>query len=115
MKDRATTMFLAKLWVMKPSVVRTCHMCGCAKQDILNHIVGDCRQTRETINHFLLYIRLHLGDNIANELTSATVNDLLVKLLGRTFACNLNEDDMACLRVVSLQLLKFLTTGLRLY
>ena len=115
MKDRATTMFLAKLWVMKPSVVRTCHLCGCAKQDILNHIVGDCRQTRETINYFFLYIRLHLGDNIANELTSATVNDLLVKLLGRTFACNLNEDDMACLRVVSLQLLKFLTTGLRLY
>ena len=59
MKDRTTTMFLAKLWVMKPSVVRTCHMWGCAKQDILNHIMGECRQTRETINHFFLYIRSH--------------------------------------------------------
>ena len=115
MKDRATIMYLSKLWVMKPTTVRQCHICGSVKQDILKHLIGECPLTRQELDHFFHFIRIHFGNAVANELASVSANDLLVKLLGMKFACDFNMDDMACLRVESFKLLKHLTVGLSLY
>ena len=115
MKGRATIMYLSKLWVMKPTTVRECHICGSFKQDILKHLIGECQLTRQAMDQFFHFIRLHFGNAVANELATVSANDLLVKLLGMKFVCNLNMDDMARLREESFKLLKHLTVGLLLY
>ena len=90
-------------------------ICGSVKEDILKHLIGECQLTRQAMDQFFHFIRIHFGNAVANELTSVSANDLLVKLLGMKFVCNLNMDDMACLRVDSFKLLKHLTVGLLLY
>ena len=88
---------------------------GCRRADVKRALIGECQLTRQELDHFFHFIRILFGNAVANELASVSANDLLVKLLGMKFACDLNMDDMACLRVESFKLLKHLTAGLSLY
>ena len=97
---------------MKPSTIRICHLCGTVKRDILQHLIGECQQTRQTVVYFFLLIQTRFGDALKNELVSGSANDLLVKLLGTIFITDLNPDDMTYLRAEGFQLLKYITPGL---
>ena len=39
-KDKSLIVTIAKLWVMKPSLIHACHMCGSVGPDILFHLGG---------------------------------------------------------------------------
>ena len=114
-KDRRLTATVAKLWVMKPTLIRECHLCGSFRPDILSHLLADCQATRGQVFLFINYIAVRFGYDIAHELSSSPISDLLVKLLGLSFTTVIHQDDMVHLGVACFRFLKQLTHGLSLY
>ena len=48
-KDKRLIVTLAKRWVMKPSLICECHLCGSVGPDILFHFVGECQYTKQQV------------------------------------------------------------------
>ena len=114
-KDRRLIATVAKLWVMKPTLIRECHLCGSLRPDILSHLLGDCQATRGQVFLFINYIAVRFGYDIAYESSSSPISDLLVKLLGLSFITVIHQDDMVHLGVACFRFLKHLTHGLSVY
>ena len=114
-KDRRLIATIAKLWVMKPSLIRECHLCGSLRPDILSHIVGECQATRRQVFLFINFVAVRFGNEIAFEISSSPISDLIVKLLGLSFNTIIQQDDMDYLGVACFKFLKELTRGFSLY
>ncbi|MEW8546047.1 MAG: reverse transcriptase family protein [Candidatus Thiodiazotropha sp.] len=114
-KDKTLIVSIAKLWVMKPTVRHTCHLCGKVQTNILTHLVGECINTRQQFAVFYSNVQQHFGQNIARELSSCSAINLLVKLLGLTFATEISQSAVTILGKECFKLMKQLTRGLPLY
>ena len=77
-RKRGLMIHIARLWVMKPSLVRECCYSGIRMQDVLLHIIADCPYLRLYIQNFLYSIQ-QFDSNIANELMRSPKQELLVK------------------------------------
>lgn len=113
-RKRGLMTHIARLWVMKPSLVRDCCYCGIRTQDILLHVIADCPYLRLFIQNFLYSIQ-QLNSNIANEMMISPKQELLVKLLNLQFDSQLCQDIFQKLAEYCFNFLETVTASIGTY
>ena len=79
--DKTLIAHVARLWVMKPSIQRPCHLCHLIVRDILKHLECDCNYTRPIVNWFLAYIHSNIGIDTFVEFAFCSKEALVTKML----------------------------------
>ena len=105
----------ARLWVMKPSLLRPCHLCDLIVQDVLKHLVCDCICTRAVVNRFLGTFQFNIGIDAFIELAFCSNEERVIKMLTLVLETDISMDQYAVLASSCFQTLKVITGGLSLY
>ena len=105
----------AHLWVMKPSLLRPCHLCDLIVQDVLKHLVCDCICTRSVVNRFLGTFQFNIGIDAFIELAFCSNEERVIKMLTLVLETDISMDQYAVLANSCFPTLKVITGRLSLY
>ena len=80
-KDKSLISHIARLWVMKPFLQRTCHLFNLIVRDILKHLECDCICKRALVNSLLESIQFKVGIDDFIELAFCSKEKRVIKML----------------------------------
>ena len=106
---------IAKLWTMKPNLLRKCPNCDNEHIDILKHIILECEKTWDKLNEFLETIRQKFGEQLYIELCRSSSSETLNKLLGLCPTVNMPIEEVQDFQLFCYKLLKTLTDNLVIF
>ena len=113
--DKNLIAHVARLWVMKPSILRPCHLCNRVVRDILKHLVCDCDYTRPLVNWLLGNIHLNTGIDTFVEFAFCSKEALVTKMLTISLESEVSAEQYAFIANICFKTLKVITSGISLY
>ena len=106
---------IARLWTMKPNILRKCPHCENENRDILKHIILECESTKLKETEFLETVRVDFGEQLYSEICESSADDKLNKLLGLCPNTNMETDLIKEFQFSCFKFLKAATDNLVIY
>ena len=113
--DKNLIAHVARLWVMKPSIQRPCHLCNLVVRDILKHLVCDCDYTRPLVNWLLGNIHMNTVIDTFVEFAFCSKEALVTKMLTISLESEVSAEQYAFIANICFKTLKVITSGISLY